>query len=82
MIGGGWVARLVQNGIDTAVYDPDPEAERKIREVLDLADRALSRLTNAPRTAEGKLHFAGTLEEAVDGAEFIQESAHEGLDGK
>ena len=55
VIGGGWVARLVQNGIDVAVYDPDPEAERKIGEVVALADRAFAKLTNAPRTRRGAL---------------------------
>ena len=48
VIGGGWAARFVQNGIDVAVYDPDPEAERKIGEVMAHADRAFAKLTNAP----------------------------------
>ena len=48
VIGGGWAARLIQNGIDVAVSDPDPEAERKIGEVIALADRAWARLTMAP----------------------------------
>ena len=30
VIGGGWVARLIQNGVDIGIYDPDPEASRKI----------------------------------------------------
>ena len=34
VIGGGWAARLIENGIDVSVYDPDPEAERKLNEVL------------------------------------------------
>ena len=34
VIGGGWVARFVLNGIDVALYDPHPEAERIVGEVL------------------------------------------------
>ncbi len=34
VIGGGWAARFLLNGWDVAVFDPDPEAERKIAEVL------------------------------------------------
>ena len=34
VIGGGWAARFLLNGWDVQVYDPDPQAERKIGEVL------------------------------------------------
>ncbi len=33
VIGGGWAARFLLNGWDVRVFDPDPEAERKIGEV-------------------------------------------------
>ena len=39
VIGGGWVARLIQNGVDVQVFDPDPEAPRKIEAVMANADR-------------------------------------------
>ena len=55
VIGGGWAARLVLNGIDVAIFDPDPEAERKIGEVLALADRAFAKLTYAPPGRRGAL---------------------------
>jgi carnitine 3-dehydrogenase len=82
VIGGGWAARFVQNGIDVAIYDPDPEAERKIGEVLANADRALSKLTNAPPGKRGALRLVKSVEAAVDGADLIQESAPERLDLK
>ena len=40
VIGGGWVARLIQNGVDVGIYDPDPEALRKINAVMTNADAA------------------------------------------
>ena len=41
VIGGGWAARFLLNGWDVNVFDPDPEAERKIGEVIANARRAL-----------------------------------------
>lgn len=82
VIGGGWAARLVQNGIDVAIHDPDVQAERKIGEVLALADRAFSRLTNAPPGPRGGIRFVASVEDAVRDADVIQESAPERLDLK
>ena len=79
VIGGGWAALLVQNGIDVAVYDPDPQAERKIGEVIANADRAFGKLTNAPPGRRGALSFAASIEAAVRDADLIQESAPERL---
>ena len=41
--------RLVENGVDVNVYDPHPEAERRLQGVLDNAERAWAQLTMAPR---------------------------------
>jgi len=82
VIGGGWAARLVQNGVDVTIYDPDPEAERRIAEVLALAERAFAKLTNAPPGPRGALRFVGSVADAVGEAELIQESAPERLDLK
>jgi carnitine 3-dehydrogenase len=82
VIGGGWAARLVLNGIDVEIYDPDPEAERKIGEVIANADRAWKKLTLAPPGRRGKIGFVKTAGEAVRDADFIQESAPERLELK
>jgi len=37
VIGGGWAARLALNGVDVRLYDPDPEAGRKVAEVVAVA---------------------------------------------
>ena len=34
VIGGGWAARFLLNGWNVQVFDPDPQAERKIGAVL------------------------------------------------
>ena len=75
VIGGGWAARFALNGVDVRLYDPAPEAERLVDEVLSNARRALRRLTLAPLPAEGAVTLAAAVEEAVDGVDFVQESA-------
>ena len=82
VIGGGWVARLIQNGVDVRVFDPDPEAPRKIAAIMDNADHALARLTMAPPPARGRLDFAGTIAEAVADGELIVEAVPERLEVK
>jgi carnitine 3-dehydrogenase / betainyl-CoA thioesterase len=77
VIGGGWAARFVVNGIDVRLFDPDPEAARKVDEMLDNARRAYRRLTLAPLPPEGTLTLAATPEAAVEGVDFVQESAPE-----
>jgi carnitine 3-dehydrogenase len=77
VIGAGWAARFVLNGIDVRLFDPDPDAPRKIGEVLDNARRAYARLTLAPLPAPGQLTYAATAAEAVQGTSFVQESAPE-----
>jgi carnitine 3-dehydrogenase len=76
VIGGGWAGRLVENGLDVVVYDPHPEAERRVREVLENAERAWARLVLVPRR-RGTVSFASSLAEAVHDAEVVQESAPE-----
>ncbi len=77
VIGGGWAARFLLHGVDVRLFDPDPEAERKVAEVVENARRAWRRLTLLPPPAEGRLTLAASPEEAVAGAEFVQESAPE-----
>ncbi|MCB2117107.1 MAG: carnitine 3-dehydrogenase [Rhodobacteraceae bacterium] len=82
VIGGGWAARFLLNGWDVAVFDPDPEADRKIGEVLANARRSLPALSDVPMPAEGALTLVKSVAEAVAGADYIQESVSERLDLK
>jgi carnitine 3-dehydrogenase len=34
VIGGGWAARLVLNGVDVKVFDPSDTAERTLKKML------------------------------------------------
>jgi len=82
VIGCGWAARFVLCGIDVSVFDPDPETGRKAAEVLANAEHAFARLFGDARPACGNLRIAASVAEAVDGADFIQESVPERLDLK
>jgi len=82
VIGGGWAARFLLNGWDVNISDPDPEAERKIAEVLENARRSLPGLSDVAMPVEGKLIFYASIPEAVSGADWIQESVPERLDIK
>ena len=82
VIGGGWVARLIQNGVDVQVFDPDPEAPRKIEAVMANADHAIAKLTMAPMPTPGRLHFAASIADAVAAAELIVEAVPERLEVK
>ncbi len=82
VIGGGWAARFLLNGWNVSVFDPDPEAERKIGEVMANARRALPALSDVPMPPEGKMTFHDSITDAVQGAEYIQESVSERLDLK
>ncbi len=82
VIGGGWAARFLLNGWNVNVFDPDPEAERKIGEVLANARHALPMLYDYALPPEGKLIFCSTMSEAVATADWIQESVPERLDLK
>ncbi|MDA8080094.1 MAG: 3-hydroxyacyl-CoA dehydrogenase NAD-binding domain-containing protein [Actinomycetota bacterium] len=77
VIGCGWAARFLLAGADVLLYDPDPETERKLVEVLNNARKAVHALTDAPLPAEGSWSIAHTVAEAVEDAQFIQESISE-----
>jgi carnitine 3-dehydrogenase len=81
VIGAGWAARLVLNGIEVALYDPDPEAGRKVEAVLANALRAWRKLSLAP-DRQGRITYGRDLEGAVADADFVQESAPEREDLK
>ena len=82
VIGAGWAARFLLEGVDARLYDPDPQSERNVGEVLENARRAWRNLTLIPPLREGRLSIVATPEDAVSGADFVQESAPEREDLK
>ena len=82
VIGAGWAARFLLNGVDVRLYDPAAQTERIVAEVLENARRAYDRLTLTPLPREGSLELVASPEEAAAGVELVQESAPERLELK
>ena len=82
VIGGGWAARFALMGWDVRIFDPDPEAQRKIGEVMDNARRSFPGLSDTALPPEGAISFHSEIADAVAGAHWIQESVPERLDLK
>ncbi|GAA2787645.1 3-hydroxyacyl-CoA dehydrogenase NAD-binding domain-containing protein [Saccharopolyspora taberi] len=82
VIGGGWVAHFLAKGYEVTAWDPAPDAEARLRRLVDAAWPALTELGLAPGASVDNLTVADTLETAVRDAEFVQESAPEDLDIK
>ena len=79
VIGGGWAARFALNGWQVNLFDPDPQAARKLGEVMANARASLPLLADKPLPEEGQLVICDSLEQAVKEAVWIQESIPERL---
>ena len=82
VIGGGWAARLLLNGWDVNIYDPDNDSERKLFLMVDNARRSLPSLYDFNLPKEGDIKFCNSIKEAVKNANWIQESVPERLNIK
>jgi carnitine 3-dehydrogenase len=82
VIGAGWAARFLLNGHDVAIFDPDPEIARKLETVIGNARRAQAQLFPGLAPPEGRLTLETSIEQAVAGADFVQESLPEREDLK
>jgi carnitine 3-dehydrogenase len=82
VIGGGWVARLIQNGVDVYAYDAASNFPASLDVVLRNSRHAFDKLISSPRRPEGRLMIADSLAQAADGADLIIEAVPERLEIK
>ncbi|WP_299311738.1 L-carnitine dehydrogenase [uncultured Halomonas sp.] len=82
VIGNGWIARALARGWEVVAFDPDPEASARTRAFVDNAWASLERLGLAEGADPERLRFVERLEDAVAGADLIQENIPERLDLK
>ena len=75
LIGGSWAACFLAHGLDVVATDPAPEAKDKVHHDVEAAWPALTKIGLAPGAATSRLRFASSLEEALDGADMVQENA-------
>jgi carnitine 3-dehydrogenase len=79
VIGAGWIARALAQGLDVIAWDPAPGAEAALRTRIANAWPALQQQGLAPDAALERLRFVASIEDCVREADFIQESAPERL---
>lgn len=80
LIGQSWTALFLAAGRDVDVYDPAPGTRERVEHAVELAWPVLRRLGLATSdTPQARLVVREDPREAVEGAEFIQESIPERL---
>lgn len=78
VIGSGWAARFLLQGWRVQFFDPSPDAERILSIVLERARETMSEVYHQ-LPVEGELVVAASIAEAVEAADWIQESTPERL---
>ena len=86
LIGQGWAIVFAMSGFDVAMYDVSPETTAGALHVMekricDLAEFDLIEASDIPEIL-GRMSCSPTLEDALDGAEYIQESGPEIVEAK
>ncbi|MFI0471622.1 L-carnitine dehydrogenase [Halomonas sp. HMF6819] len=79
VIGNGWIARALAQGFDVVAFDPAPGAAERTRAFVDNAWSSLAQMGLAQGASADRVRFADTLEEAIEGADLIQENVPERL---
>lgn len=82
VIGASWAAYFLARGLEVTATDPMPEAEAKLRAAVARHWPSLELLGLAPGASPERLRFCASLEEALDGADFVQENGPEREDLK
>lgn len=83
LIGRSWTALFLAAGTSVSVYDPDPATETRVRDTVETAWPVLTALGLTDGTdPTGELTFSRDAQEAVQGAQFVQESIPERIDLK
>jgi 3-hydroxyacyl-CoA dehydrogenase len=85
LIGSGWGLVFAEAGRSPVLYDSDPDGVEKALVAIDqsLADlQSYGLLAEAPAAIHARLRVAKSLEEAVDGADYVQESIPERVELK
>jgi len=77
VIGASWTALFLAAGVAVRVHDPDPGAERRVRDYVARAWETLGRLDMTDRGDPEKVTFHADPARAVEGAQFVQESVPE-----
>ena len=75
VIGAGWAARLVNNGINVIATDLDPSCETRLRAVVAHAQQQMDKLIPVKPEMRGTLTFTTDFDAAMAQADYVQENA-------
>lgn len=81
-IGGGWTAYFLARGFHVTTYMHEKGELKALSKLIDTAWSSLTRIGLEPSASLDNFSWTTSLEEAVEGAEFIQESVPEILETK
>lgn len=79
VIGSGWVARFLANGLSVTAWDPSADAPAQIRQRVANAWTTMPYTTRHLEEAMANFNMADTVEQCVAQADLVQESAPENL---
>lgn len=82
VIGASWASLFLARGLTVRACDPAEGAEARLRAAVAGDWPVLERLGLSPGADPDRLVFCARLEDALDGADFVQESGPERLDVK
>jgi carnitine 3-dehydrogenase len=82
VIGSGWVARFLANGLSVTAWDPSPDAEMQIRQRVANAWVTMGYAACTFDAAMEQFRVVESVELCVADADLIQESAPENLELK
>jgi carnitine 3-dehydrogenase len=82
VIGGGWVAYFLARGYRVVAWDPAPDAEARLRHLVEAAWPALTEVGLAEGATTDNLTVERDLATACAEADLVQESAPEDLELK
>jgi 3-hydroxyacyl-CoA dehydrogenase len=82
VIGASWATYFLARGLEVVATDPAAGAEATLREVIAAQWPAMQAMGLAPGASPERLRFTASPEEAVAGAQFVQENGPEQLELK
>ncbi|MEM5404833.1 MULTISPECIES: 3-hydroxyacyl-CoA dehydrogenase NAD-binding domain-containing protein [Paraburkholderia] len=82
VIGASWAALFLAKGLHVVATDIAPNAEASLKNFVESAWPALTRLGLSPGASVTNLTFTPVLEQALAGADLVQENGPERIDFK
>jgi ketoreductase RED1 len=82
VIGASWTALFLAHGLEVVVNDPRPDVEALVRDYIRNNLSTLEALGLPTANLEAKLRFEADLENAVAGADLVQENGPERIEFK